>query len=150
MKAITLWQPWATLIAIGAKRYETRSWPTRYRGPIAIHAAKRAPGDLELNLMLSLLASGRVPDLPAIDELPLGVIVATAELVNCTRMAGAIVRSQPELERDVGDWRTGRYAWELANVQALPTPIPARGAQGLWEWTPPAPAEFPLFQGNAA
>lgn len=41
MKAISLWQPWATLIATGAKQIETRSWATSYRGPIAIHAAKR-------------------------------------------------------------------------------------------------------------
>ena len=41
MKAITIWQPWAFLLAMGAKQYETRSWETAYRGPIAIHAAKR-------------------------------------------------------------------------------------------------------------
>lgn len=39
MKVLTLTQPWATLVAIGAKRIETRSWPTSYRGPLAIHAA---------------------------------------------------------------------------------------------------------------
>ncbi len=42
MKAITLWQPWASLIAIGAKKIETRSWATKYRGPLAIHAAIKA------------------------------------------------------------------------------------------------------------
>lgn len=41
MKAITIWQPWASLLAHGMKQYETRSWATKYRGPIAIHAAKR-------------------------------------------------------------------------------------------------------------
>ncbi len=41
MKAITIWQPWASLLACGAKQYETRSWATSYRGPIAIHAAKK-------------------------------------------------------------------------------------------------------------
>ncbi len=40
MKAISLLQPWATLVAIGAKRIETRSWATNYRGPLAIHASK--------------------------------------------------------------------------------------------------------------
>ena len=39
MKAITIWQPWATLLPLGVKLYETRSWATSYRGPIAIHAA---------------------------------------------------------------------------------------------------------------
>ena len=43
MKALTLWQPWASLIAVGAKTIETRSWSTKYRGPLAIHAAKRRP-----------------------------------------------------------------------------------------------------------
>src|SRR5580765_8422282 len=41
MKILSLHQPWASLVAIGAKRYETRSWKTDYRGPIAIHAAKK-------------------------------------------------------------------------------------------------------------
>lgn len=43
MKALTLWQPWATLVALGVKTIETRSWSTSYRGPLAIHAAKKAP-----------------------------------------------------------------------------------------------------------
>jgi hypothetical protein len=41
MNAISLWQPWATAIALGSKRIETRPWATAYRGPLAIHAAKR-------------------------------------------------------------------------------------------------------------
>lgn len=43
MKAITIWQPYASLIAAGLKEYETRSWPTRYRGPIAIHSPGSGP-----------------------------------------------------------------------------------------------------------
>jgi activating signal cointegrator 1 len=45
VKAISLWQPWATLIALGEKKFETRSWLTNYRGQIAIHAAKRMEPD---------------------------------------------------------------------------------------------------------
>src|SRR5581483_12013186 len=41
MKCISLYQPWATLVACGQKRYETRSWSTAYRGALAIHAAKK-------------------------------------------------------------------------------------------------------------
>lgn len=40
MKAITIWQPWAMLIALLEKGNETRGWPTKHRGPLAIHAAK--------------------------------------------------------------------------------------------------------------
>ena len=43
MKALTVWQPWASLIALGVKTIETRSWHTSYRGPLAIHAASRVP-----------------------------------------------------------------------------------------------------------
>jgi hypothetical protein len=41
IKAISLWQPWASLMAAGVKLHETRHWWTSYRGPLAIHAAKR-------------------------------------------------------------------------------------------------------------
>ena len=43
MKALTLWQPWASLVALGHKRIETRCWSTKYRGDLAIHAAAKLP-----------------------------------------------------------------------------------------------------------
>jgi hypothetical protein len=73
MKAITIWQPWASLIACGTKKYETRSWPTKYRGPIAIHAAAKEPRTLPQEVREAL---------DQLDEVPLGAIIATAELVN--------------------------------------------------------------------
>ncbi len=45
MKALTLWQPWATLVAMEVKKIETRCWTTKYRGELAIHAAKGFPKD---------------------------------------------------------------------------------------------------------
>ena len=48
MKALTIMQPWASLIACGAKTIETRSWPTKYRGPIAIHAGMKDPCKIPL------------------------------------------------------------------------------------------------------
>lgn len=87
MKAITIWQPWASLLAIGAKKYETRSWATNYRGPIAIHAAKKDP------CMISFIGLDEF-DAAASEALekagqsytwcllPKGKIIATAELVN--------------------------------------------------------------------
>lgn len=41
--ALSLWQPWASLIALGVKTIETRSWSTQYRGPLAIHAGAKKP-----------------------------------------------------------------------------------------------------------
>jgi hypothetical protein len=48
MKALSLWQPHATLVAIGAKPYETRSWETSYRGPLAIYATVNFPKQARL------------------------------------------------------------------------------------------------------
>jgi hypothetical protein len=130
MKAITLWQPWASAIALGHKTIETRSWATRYRGPLAIHAARR-PMDVEE----LLLANAHLPNL----DLPLGAVVATCHLVECLPAdAAAIARLRFEgfapREDLWGNFSPGRYAWILRDVRALPRPIPARGAQGLWEW----------------
>lgn len=77
IKAITLHQPWATLIALGAKQYETRSWPTGYRGLLVIHAGKTLMIDPKDRIMLSLLRDVGIPD-PG--KLPLGAAVCVCEL----------------------------------------------------------------------
>lgn len=98
MKALTVHQPWASLIAAGVKRIETRSWSTKHRGPLAIHAAVRDPRWSEFPMAEYYLASGMAilvgtywaldnrslgPDDPkAFAPLPLGAIVATCELVD--------------------------------------------------------------------
>ena len=138
MKAITLTQPWATLVAIGAKKIETRSWRTSYRGPLAIHAAKGFPKSArELcrgNPFHAALHAAGWASKSYSGELPLGVVLATCTLVDCV----FIRRVEPvsDLERAFGDYSDGRYAWMLANVVPLPTPISAKGALGLWEWEP--------------
>jgi Lar family restriction alleviation protein len=136
MKAITIWQPWASLLAIGAKQYETRNWETKYRGPIAIHAAKKDPCKIPL-LGLQKFEEATKEELEKAGLswclLPTGKIIATAELVNCW-LIGAELDIPTEQEMLFGDWTPGRYAWELANIQLLPVPIPAKGAQRLWNW----------------
>ena len=133
MKALTLWQPWATLIAIGDKPYETRSWPTRYRGPLAIHAAKtgegikRCDGDRAIEQPLSQAGY-------SLDTLPVGVIVCTAHLTEVLTSDEAVRRN---LADPFGDYSPGRFAWHLIDIRRLQPPIPATGHQGLWEWTPP-------------
>lgn len=118
MKALTVRQPWASFIANRRKRYETRSWLTRHRGLLAIHAGKN-------NSAIGKEDIGRFP---------LGAIVAVAEIVGCHRTED-IRDSLSEEELGVGDYSPGRYAWELINVEPIEPPIPARGYQGLWEWT---------------
>ena len=155
MKAITLWQPWASLLACGAKKFETRSWATKYRGPIVIHAASRPCfklADVDPaadNAAIMAFGKSSIPyDLGDFYEykLPCGCIIATAELVGCWRCIGiddnnnyAIDKNGKEIiiyghELMFGNFGHGRYAWEFKNMELLPNPIPAKGKQGLWDW----------------
>lgn len=151
MKVLTLTQPWATLVTIGAKRIETRSWRTSYRGPLAIHAAQGFAGltgpagflgRCSSEPFRSALAGAGITHG---NQLPRGAIVAVCRLVDCVstdsvvKQAGAWHRQRNTFwpltvqERAFGDYSAGRYAWLLADIQALPEPILAKGALGLWE-----------------
>ena len=141
MKALTIWQPWASLLACGAKRFETRSWATSYRGPIAIHAAKKNVSDVLCILPVSLARKMKESIGTELKELPTGAVIATAELVNVWNIAyhpGTYIPRLgdyfvPEKERDFGDWTPGRFAWEFSNMKLI-TPVSAKGKQGLWNF----------------
>ncbi|TQK74951.1 ASCH domain-containing protein [Brevibacillus sp. AG162] len=143
MKAITIHQPWATLIALGEKRFETRGWPTRYRGPIGIHAAKKV--DKEICLQEPFRSVLDLHGYTA-DNLPTGAIVATCSLNDCLPISlsdDGIIAYGGETghksiridghERLFGWFEPGRYAWEMTNVKRI-DPVPAKGQQGLWNW----------------
>lgn len=127
MRAISLHQPWASLVALGFKEYETRSWSTQYRGKLLIHAAKLLTPTFEFKSS----DHGWLDLRKHCEVLPLGAAVAVCNLTDCIQMTASTIQSQPQLERSVGDWQPGRYAWKLENIQAI-NPIPARGKQGLW------------------
>lgn len=134
MKAISLWQPWATLIAIGAKQIETRSWATSYRGPIAIHAAKRKVKRELIELARDIdfqAAFGTANLYPLLNDLPLGAIVAVAELVACVPVEKLSPKTGLGGEFWFGNYAPGRFGWMLSNVRALQA-IPYRGEQGLF------------------
>lgn len=138
MKALSLWQPWASLVAAGVKLHETRHWTTAYQGPLAIHAAKTrdfagAPDEL------CAAAFGR----NWMRELPLGAVVAVAKLTLCRR-AEVVADHLTRADRAAGNFAHGRWAWRLENVRRLNDPIPAVGRQGLFHWTPPADLEHRL------
>lgn len=161
MKALTLTQPWATLIAVGAKRIETRSWETLYRGPLAIHAgaglgpvggrrglhslAHSPPffGALQ-KAMMRVRQSRDGETWPEFDAglLPLGAIVAVAQLTEVALITDDGVLTQagrlyPETpEHDFGDYTPGRFAWLLADVRRLDQPVPCKGALSLWALPP--------------
>lgn len=171
MKALSLHQPWASLIAMGVKTIETRSWSTSHRGLLAIHAAKKRPtqgqrvGDFTVDWGLDASLGGFVNG--GFDEgcgyllvdaasdtepLPLGAIVATSRLVEVfpteslydrQRFAEqAFFDSSPpptswdlEVNWPLGDFSPGRFAWFLDDVSPVTDPVPAKGAQRLWEWS---------------
>ena len=136
MKTITIWQPWASLLVSGQKEYETRSWATAYRGPIAIHAAKRP-----VRRTIDALDAGNAWDtlerfeslFPAPGE-STGAIVGTAILTGCNLIDEAFVAKLTIQERALGDFSLGRYAWEFQKMVPVDPPVPVKGMQGLWEW----------------
>lgn len=181
MKALTIRQPWAQLIAIGAKQIETRSWPTKHRGRIAIHAGMNqrnigidfwlANGGTAKPIHTALLDGGYIPS-PAFaphwtpnypDDprpVPLGAIVATANLVDCVPIVhvdepwrGAepydadpdicVVYRDEAVWHKVGDtvsdmhdqfpfgeWLSGRWAWLLADAKPTTERCPSCWGDG--------------------
>lgn len=149
MKAITLTQPFASLVAIGAKRIETRSWATEFRGPLAIHAAKSFPKWARMTCcwepFRSALAQAGITD-PG--QLPVGAVIAVCTLVRLQRIKPQELPEEPE--RSFGDYRPGRYAWILRDVKPVTPPVPARGALGLWEFEMPGGEDaMMLFTGHS-
>lgn len=130
MMCLSLWQPWASAIALGRKRIETRHWSTRYRGPLLIHAAKRWTAE-EREFVADMIDDGFLPPdfvLPP----PLGALVAVSRLVD-VRPTEQAVRTLAADERVWGNYAEGRFAWILDDVVALPEPIALKGAQGLFD-----------------
>lgn len=123
--AISLWQPWASGVALGLKANETRHWFTRHRGEIAIHAAKRWEADQRDFAENARRAYG----LPW--QLPFGAIVAVANIADIKRTE-QLLPTLSEKEADWGDYGPGRYAWQLTNVRPLAKPVPCKGRQAIW------------------
>lgn len=137
MKVISIIQPWATLIALGEKKFETRSWRTKHRGELAIHASKKIDKKIcRLEPYKSVLAKQGFSE----NNLPVGVILATCNLTDCLKVwkdigTGAALdgwKSVSGNEYMFGDFSEGRFAWNLQDIIQI-EPIPAKGQLGLWE-----------------
>lgn len=156
MRALSLWQPWASLIAYGAKRWETRSWSTDYRGELLIHAAKRKPPAITDHRFIE--EAIQVLGHADFDALPRGKVVAVCELKACYTLIPEAPDPRPAEyggpgERELieclfvtyghdlarasrelrfGDWSVGRVVWDLENIRRLADPIPLLGQRGLF------------------
>lgn len=143
IKAITLYQPWATLIAYGYKRIETRSWQTGYRGPLGVHAGKKWNRQLYALCLTepfrSCLAEIGIHN-P--DRLPRGCMIAKVNLWKMSHTEDIVDYDLFEelgskFDEDFGDYTDGRFGWILNQVKRYTEPIPASGAMGLWDWYEP-------------
>jgi len=132
MRAISLWQPWATLVAHGLKTIETRHWRPHTSAlgqTIAIHATLRTT---ELGLAETEPFRRALAGL----DLPLGAIVGTVRLAGCTQIDAEFAR---ELRQDLpdefafGNYAPGRFAWQLADAQPLAVPVTWRGEQSWFD-----------------
>ncbi|MGP8162769.1 MAG: ASCH domain-containing protein [Acidimicrobiales bacterium] len=130
LKALTIRQPWASLIMAGIKDVENRTWRTNYRGRLVIHAGAR--DDRQAVLRHAHLLDGhqiiregdcepskayRAP----LPYLPRGALLGTVELIDCVRDS----ESEWAIE--------GQWHWQLADPQPFETAIPAKGRLGLWQ-----------------
>jgi hypothetical protein len=130
MRVISLWQPWAELIARGLKTWETRSWPVEQFGEVAIHAAKRKfrDEDMTREARTQLLMDDVDPY-----WLKYGAVLCVCDIVACVQSETG--RNHIS-ERDLlyGNWSDGRFGWRLENVRRLPAPIALKGHQGFFYW----------------
>ena len=133
MKALSLLQPWASLIVMGVKTIETRSWTTAYRGPLLIHASLRRSG----------AAFAVVPPfnkyIADYEALPRGYIIGEVNLVDVMRVemlpiSTDSLRSRTLEENAFGDFTKGRWAWILEDAVAWDEVVPATGKLGLWDF----------------
>ena len=124
MKALTIKQPWASLIIEGYKKYEFRSWKTNYRGKILIHAGLSLEKDMEERFSEYNL------------EYKLGYIIGEADLVDCILVDEELNKKL----REINPLVYGRsnhvetYGWKLENIKKYDNPIPRKGKLGLWNY----------------
>jgi hypothetical protein len=133
MEALSLLQPWATLVVMGAKKIETRSWSTPFRGRILIHASLGKAGSF---FAKEPPFSNFITDFNA---LPFGAIIGEATLTTILRVEDYELPDETMNrltleEKAFGDYSAGRYGWMLEDAIAYVTPIPARGHLRLWDF----------------
>ena len=128
-KAISIWQPWASLIGLGVKTYETRSWQTNYRGKLIICSARKTTKQQQQDY--ALLSQKYQIDMDW-DDLLFGYAIAICDITDCIKISNGLICSILQVEYDCGDWEIGRYAWKLENIKVLDNPTPVKGKQRLW------------------
>lgn len=139
MKVLSILQPWASLVVLGHKKIETRSWNTKYRGELLIHASKSVKAWQGL--------WHQEPFKHSLDDVPpFGAIIGKVKLVDtCDTLTiktfpqwgqGKESATLTEQELAFGDYSDDRFGWLLSDPVVFEKPIPAKGKLGLWEYDP--------------
>jgi hypothetical protein len=124
MKVLTLRQPYASLVILGIKKYETRQWYMKHRGPILIHAAKH-PAHNAQRVLRSL------PHFPySLADLPTQAIIGQVTIAQCFDAAFLHPDAQ---QYKLGFFQAGYFAYELTDPLPTASPLPHPGKMGLWE-----------------
>ena len=130
MRAITLIQPWASLIMLNEKRIETRSWPTKVRGEIAIHAGKKVDKRVfDMPFYQEVLLKHGI----TVSNIPTSTILCICEIVDVKRTED--MRDElSKKELAFGNFEDNRFCWVLDNVKKI-KPIPdVKGMLGFWNY----------------
>lgn len=125
MKVLTIKQPWATLIMQKDKRFEFRSWQTKYRGELLIHAGK----GIDKEAMRRL--EKYIPK-----DMPTGKILGKVKLVDCIKMSPEFKQELLKENKDIyaNSVFKENYGWQMEEVEAFEEPIEVKGKLGLWEY----------------
>ena len=126
MKALTIRQPWATLIMQGVKRYEFRSWKTNFRGEVLIHAGKGIDKEA-VERLKKYLPEGK---------LPLGKILGKVNITDCVPMSEEFASMLSKENNDIYTTHSfsRNYGFKLEDVEVFDTPIDAKGQLGFWNY----------------
>lgn len=137
-KALSLLQPWASLVAMGAKQIETRSWNTKHRGLLLIHASKGQ----KVGFDFCLQNEPSIQSLLTFKSLPFGAIIGCVKLEGVHKSETFFCQPEEpsrgkwiqigEQEKAFGDYSPGRYGWLLSEPVMFNQPIPCKGSLGLW------------------
>jgi len=120
MKALSIKQPWATAILVGQKTIETRTWFTKYRGPLLIVSSKKP----DKVIFEKLKKQGM--DFSADGTLIYGSAIATANLIDCRKMTKA------DEDEAMCDIYPNAYSWVLTDIKRI-KPFPVKGQLGIYE-----------------
>lgn len=122
MKVLSIKEPYASLIMMNIKKIETRSFKTKYRGELYIHASlSKSNQNSELNKLVSPMY---------------GEIICKCSLVDCVLMTDEFIenlKKENPMEYKCGNYEVGRYAWILEDIKII-KPIKAKGKLGIWNF----------------